>query len=86
MNKLFRDALGVYVYVYIDDIFIFSTTCKEHLVHVITLVHRLKAHKFYAYKDKLQFLPAVLSVLGHVLTKRGIAPLPQKVTNIRDWP
>ena len=30
MNNLFRDELGICVYVYIDDIFIFSKTYKDH--------------------------------------------------------
>jgi len=34
MNTLFQDELGVFVYIYIDDIFIFSKTYKEHINHV----------------------------------------------------
>ena len=64
----------------------FSKTYKEHLAHSRTVLQRLKDHKFYASKDKSQFLSDVLCVLGHVITKRGISPLPQKVPNIQDWP
>ena len=86
MNNLFTDELGVYVHVYIDDIFIFSETYKAHLVHVRTMLQRLKDHKFYASKDKSQFLPDGLYVLEHVIIKRGISPLPQKVTKLQHWP
>jgi len=34
MNTLFQDELGIFVYIYIDDIFIFSKTYKEHVNHV----------------------------------------------------
>ena len=33
MNNLFKDELGIFIYVHIDDIFICSETCKAHLAH-----------------------------------------------------
>lgn len=71
MNNLFRDELGIYVYVHIDDIFIFSNTYKQHLAHVRTVLLRLKDHQFYASSDESQFLPDVLSVLEYIITKRS---------------
>jgi hypothetical protein len=38
MNNIFKDELGVFVFVYIDDIFIFSNSYKEHLQHVRTVL------------------------------------------------
>jgi len=34
MNTLFQDELRIFVYIYIDDIIIFSKTYKEHVNHV----------------------------------------------------
>jgi len=41
MNTLFQDELGVFVYIYIDDIFIFSKTYKEHINHVRHVLKKL---------------------------------------------
>jgi hypothetical protein len=86
MNNLFKDELGVSVYVYIDDIFIFSKTYKEHLAHIRNVLKKLRDNQFIASRSKSQFLPESLSILGHVITKNGIAPEPQKVSTILDWP
>jgi len=73
MNNLFKHELGISVYIYIDDIFIFSKTYKEHLHHVRTVLQRLRENKFYAHKEKFHFMPGVLQCLGHVITQRGIS-------------
>jgi len=41
MNTLFQDALKVFVYIYIDNIFIFSKTYKEHVNHVRHVLKKL---------------------------------------------
>jgi len=38
MNNPFKHELGISVYIYIDDIFIFSKTYKKHLYHIRTVL------------------------------------------------
>jgi len=86
MNNLFKYVLGICVHIYIDDIFIFSKTYKEHLHHVRTVLQRLRENNFYANKEKPQFMPSVLQFWGHVITWRGISPTQKSVQKILDWP
>jgi len=86
MNTLFQDKLGIFVYIYIDDIFIFSKTYKEHVNHVRHVLKKLRDNQFFADRKKSQFLPEELSILGHVITRRGIQPVPGRVRKILDWP
>jgi len=86
MNNLFKHELGISVYIYINDIFIFSKTYKEHLHHVRTVLQRLRENKFYANTEKSQFMPSMLQCLGHVITQRGISPIQKSVQKILDWP
>jgi len=86
MNTLFQDELGIFVYICIDDIFIFSKTYKEHVNHVRPILQKLRDNQFYADRKKSQFLPEELSILGHVITRRGIQPVPGRVRKILDWP
>ena len=86
MHNHFSNQSAIIVYVYIDDIFILNRTYKQHLDHVKTVIRRVKDHKFLAYRRKSQFLLDILSIWVHIITKRGISPVPQKVTTIPDWP
>jgi len=86
MNTVFKDELGIYVFVYIDDIFIYSNTKKEHDEHVRSVCRKLRKFKFYSNREKSQYLPMELQVLGHLVTRRGISPIHQSVTNILQWP
>jgi len=79
LTNLFKHELGISVYIYIDDIFIFSKTYKEHLHHVRTVLQRLRENKFYTNKEKSQFMPDVLQCLGHVITQRGISSIQKSV-------
>jgi len=85
MNNLFQHELGIGVYIYIDDIFIFSKTYKEDLHHIRTVLQRLRENKFYANTEKSQFMPGVPQCLGHVITQRGISPIQKCVQKILDW-
>jgi len=42
MNTLFQDELGIFVYIYIDDIFIFCKTYKEHVNYVRHVLKNLQ--------------------------------------------
>jgi len=86
MNTLFQDELGIFVYIYIDDIFILSKTYKEHVNHVKYVLKKLQDNQFFANRKKSQFLPEELSILRHVITRRGIQPVPSRVRKILDWP
>ena len=37
MTVTFRDHIGCFIYVYLDDIFIFSDTLEEHELHLWTI-------------------------------------------------
>lgn len=74
INNLVRDELGIYVHDIIYDMFIFSKTKKQHVLHVRTVLPMLKDHKFYASSDKSEFLADVLSVLAYITTKEVSPP------------
>ena len=48
MEDLFYDELGIFIWIYIDDICIFSNNFEEHIEHVHHACRKLKEHKFYA--------------------------------------
>ena len=77
--------LGSFVQVYCDYILIFSQTHEEHLVHVRMVLETLRHHKLYAIASKCQFGRSSVGFLGHVISERGIAVVPRKVTAAAEW-
>ena len=85
MEDLFHDELVQFVWIYIDDIFIFSNSFEEHIKHVQHVCRKLKEHKFYANPKKSVFFAAELDILGHMIDDKGIHPASEKIRNIIDW-
>ena len=85
MEDLFHDELGKFIWIYIDEIFIFSNSFEEHIEHVQHACRKLKEHKFYANPKKGVFFAAKLDILGHMIDDNGIHPAPEKIRKIMDW-
>ena len=85
MEDLFNDELGKFVWVYIDDIFIFSNTFEEHIAHIKQVCNKLRLQEFYANPRKSIFFAPKLEILGHMIDDEGIHPAPEKIRTIMDW-
>ncbi|CEL56461.1 hypothetical protein RSOLAG1IB_11933 [Rhizoctonia solani AG-1 IB] len=85
MNHLFSAHIGVFMYVYLDNIIIFSNTIKEHVSHIRAILNILEQEKFYLSPKKMQFFTKEINLLGHVINKKGIKMDPHKVHSIKKW-
>ncbi|WVZ75622.1 hypothetical protein U9M48_023659 [Paspalum notatum var. saurae] len=85
MNSVFMDYLDKFVVVFIDDILIYSKTKAEHEEHLRLVLQRLREHKLYAKFSKCEFWIDEIRFLGHVVSKRGIAVDPSKVSTVTNW-
>ncbi|KAJ1592994.1 hypothetical protein NDA11_003952 [Ustilago hordei] len=55
INDIFRDIIGVYVVVYLDDFLIFSDTEEVHVKHVTEVLTRLRSNRLFAKLSKSHF-------------------------------
>ena len=85
MSDLFADYLGQFLWVYIDDILIFSNTEEDHLRHIAMVCDKLKQAQFYASRKKSEFFAKSIDVLGHVIDDEGLKPAPEKISKIENW-
>ena len=85
MNHVFAPYLGVFMFVYLDDIIIFSDSVEEHLKHVRTIFDVLRREKLYLGPNKMQFFAEELKILGHVIDAQGIRMDPHKVDKVVNW-
>jgi hypothetical protein len=85
MNHLFTENIRVFMFVYLDNIIIFSNTIEEHVKHIRVIFKVLERKKFYLSPKKMQFFAKVLSILGHLIDEKGIKMDPNKVDSINKW-
>ena len=82
MNNILRDYINKICVVYLDDILIFSTTLEEHMHSLEKIFKKLQDHNLKIQADKCSFMKRDTEFLGHILTKEGIKPNPNKVKEI----
>ena len=71
--------------IYLDDIIIFSETFETHLDRIRQVFKRLQAAGFKLKPSKCELFRSEVTFLGHLITKNGIRPSPDKVKVMQCW-
>ena len=69
---------------YLDDIITFSQTEEEHLKHLEIIFGRLKEAGLKLKRSKCSFMKLHIEYLGHLISEKGIEPMPDKLTAIKE--
>ena len=72
--------------VYVDDVLIGSKTQEEHVQHLREVHSRLEEHGIILNGEKCVLGVLEVQFLGHMVSARGIIPLPEKVATICAFP
>ena len=86
MNDTLRPYLRKFVAVFFDDILVYSSDLPSHVSHLDTVLSTLTTHHFYLKESKCVFAQPKLNYLGHIISSAGIAPDPDKIQAMVDWP
>ncbi|XP_055015782.1 uncharacterized protein LOC129410863 [Boleophthalmus pectinirostris] len=86
VNDVLRDMLNKFVFVYLDDILIFSRDLKEHVQHVRLVLQRLLENKLFVKAEKCEFHATSVNFLGFVIQQGQIKADPEKVKAVAEWP
>ncbi|CAK1582403.1 unnamed protein product [Parnassius mnemosyne] len=86
MDNVLKGLQNVICLVYLDDIVVFSTSLQEHMINLEKVFSRLRESNFKVQMDKSEFLKRETAYLGHVITKDGIKPNPDKIRAIKNYP
>ena len=76
----FTFALG-----YLDDILVYSPDMETHLEHLRKLFIKLRDTDLKLKEIKCNFLKHI-QYLGHIVSEKGITPMPEKLACIREMP
>ena len=71
---------------YLDDICIFSSSVDEMLNRIEMVLERLQDFNLKIKPKKSFFFQSKVLFLGHILSKDGISPNPDKIQKVKDWP
>ena len=72
--------------VYIDDILVSGQTFKKQVDNLHQVFQRLREAQFKLSPSKCSLLQKKVKYLGHIISKEGIAPDPEKVEVVQSWP
>lgn len=84
MNEILRDYINKTCVVYLDDILIFSTTLQEHIIAITNIFKILESKRLKIQVDICNFMKKETEFLGHILTKDGLKPNPNKIKVIEN--
>ena len=75
-----------HVFVYLDDILIFSKSHKERIHHIQSVLQYLLEKSIFVKAENCEFHTSTVSFLGYVV-KQGIMQMdPAKVSAVPSWP
>uniref|UniRef100_A0A671YIT6 Gypsy retrotransposon integrase-like protein 1 n=1 Tax=Sparus aurata TaxID=8175 RepID=A0A671YIT6_SPAAU len=86
INDVLRDFLDHFVYVYLDDILIYSPDLDTHRDHVNQVLKRLLANHLYVKAEKSVFHADTVSFLGFIVAPGSVQMDPAKVSAVAEWP
>ena len=86
MNEVFEDMIGKGLYVYLDDITIYSETFEDHMLLLKEVLRRLRKMRLYLKPKKCTIATHEVDLLGHVIGRDGTRPSPTKIKAVADYP
>jgi hypothetical protein len=85
-QALFRYMLNRFVFVYLDDILVFSHSAQVHVLHVRQVLQRLLEDQLFIKAEKCEFHHSTISFLGYIIAAGNIQMDLEKVRAVVDWP
>jgi hypothetical protein len=85
MNDVLYDFLDNFVVVYLDDIVIYSKRMKNHAIHLLKVLNRLKEHELFVKREKYEFTKSDIMFLGHLIGEGRVKMDPWKIQVIVEW-
>jgi hypothetical protein len=86
MNIVLTGCLGVYSYIYVDDVIVFSKTAADHLKHLDDVLGRLEKVGLKIKASKTQVFRTSLKYLGFIVGREGLRINPKKLEAILNFP
>lgn len=83
MTSILGPFIGRFVFVFIDDIIIFSSNLQEHIQHLEQILQVCNQAGLRLKRAKCEFARTYVEYLGHIVSREGLLPSPNNVVKIR---
>ena len=87
-QRLVNEVLSgvTFTFGYLDDILVYSPDMETHLEHLRKLFMKLREADLKLKEVKCNFLKKHIQYLGHIVSGKGITPMPEKLECIKEMP
>ena len=86
MTNVLSDLIGKSVYVYINDVSIYTNTFEEHMKILHEVLKRLRKNGLFLKPKKCTIAASSIELLGHIINAQGIQMAPSHIATIKDYP
>ena len=71
---------------FLDDVIVMSSTFEQHLEHLQQVFERFRGANLKLNAGKCHLIQEKVKFLGSIVSRDGIAPDPEKVQAVKEWP
>lgn len=86
MQTVLRDEAWDICVVYLDDVLIFANSVEEHNRRLQIIFEKFRQANLRLSPSKCHFLRQEVKYLGHVISEKGVATDPEKISKVINWP
>lgn len=86
VSSIFKDYIGVFCYVFLDDFVCFSNTMEEHKEHLRLMFEACAKANLKLKRKKCHFGQESVEYLGHVIGRNGTSPSERNVEKVKNFP
>jgi len=82
MNRIFFNLIGKCVFIYINDLIVFSESLEQHITNLESVFNILNENGLKINIGKCHFFKKDVEILGHRLTVDGLMPQDSKIPKV----
>lgn len=86
ISSIFKDYIGVFLYVFLDDVLLYSRTLEEHKEHLKLMFEACRKANLKLKRKKCFFAKESVEYLGHNISRSGTSPSERNVEKVKNFP
>jgi len=86
LTKLFRNQIGTYLLVYLNDVIAVSESPSKHLEHLKVIFEKFRQTNLKLHPKKCKFFRSQVKYLRFILSAEGVQSDPKQTAIVRNYP